>query len=59
MEALIFDVIRIVLSLVEDAINGDSDAQETLKDILPTESYTKLVRKAQDKLDQDKFGPRS
>lgn len=59
MEALIFDVIRIVLSLVEDAINGNSDAQETLKDILPAESYTKLVRKAQDKLDQDKFGPRS
>jgi len=59
MEALIFDIIRIVLSLVEGALNGNTDAQQKLKDILPTESYTKLVRKAQDKLDQDKFGPRS
>ena len=55
---LIFEIIYIVLGLVEEAMAGNKKAQQRLKDILPPQPYTQLVKEAQDIEDLKKFGPR-
>lgn len=55
---VILEAVGVVTSLIGRAISGDHGAQEQLRHVLPPELHTELVAKAQDALDQAKFGPR-
>ena len=55
---MIADIIRLLVDIVDSAFNGDTEAQEKLKDILPERMYTEMVAEAQDRLDEQKFGRR-
>jgi hypothetical protein len=53
------DALKAFTRVLECALEGDKRSQERLKDIVPPESYTQLIKLRQDKLDDEKFGPRS
>jgi hypothetical protein len=58
MTKLIIDIIRFVMSLIEKACAGDSEALKKLRDFVPGDLQTELVARVQDELDRKKFGER-
>ena len=59
MSSLLAKIVGVVIELVVDALTGDEQASQKLKDILPKEMRTELVAQRQDELDRAKFGPRT
>lgn len=55
---LLGQIFRVVIDLVEAALDGDEDAIEALSSILPEQLQTDLVAAVEDKRDADKFGDR-
>lgn len=58
MPELILGIIKIVVDLIEKALSGDKKSLEKLTNFLPENLKTEITSKAQDKLDEQKFGPR-
>lgn len=58
MPEVLIKVVRAILGLVEQALDGDDEAMRKISSILEPELATELASKRQDRLDEAKYGPR-
>lgn len=54
--AIIFEALTFFLKLLDRFTQGDAQAAQRLKDILPARTYTRMVREREKTLDKAKFG---